>query len=512
MITRRSLLGAGAGALAVTGLRATTGQAATDRAAHYGGVPWRRLSARLAGRVVRPGDAAYATAKDLYDQQFDAISPQAVAYCVNPADVARCLEFAQHHRLPFAVRSGGHSLGGYSTTDGLVVDVSSLNSVSLDGGLLTVGPGAQGVDVTTALAPHGLGVVGGYHPSVGVGGFYTGGGLGLLTRSLGMGCDRITSARVVLADGSLVTASPTRHSDLYWAIRGGGGGNFGVVTSYTMQPAPVSQIAVADLAWNWQDAAAMLDGYARWLVDAPRTLNGGVFIELPDAAPGNTPVPSVFMACTTGDTALLNGEVARLLSLTGAAPVQRSPAAAVPYQALMMNFYGCGSMSPDRCHRADTAPGGELPRPSLYLLRSRLFRSVPGESLWRDVVAVLDRNRAAGQSRAVELVPFGGAVGDLGRTDTAFVHRDALFSVSYLAGIQSPAAADAAGRAAAHAYVDEGFGVLDPHSSGETYQNFIDAKLTGWAEAYYAENYPRLVRIKRRYDPHGAFRFAQGIA
>jgi FAD/FMN-containing dehydrogenase len=507
VISRRSLIGAGAGALAVPALKPRAGWAP-----HHGGLPWNRLNARLGGRVVRPGDAAYATAKDLYDQQFDRILPQAVAYCAGPSDVARCLEFAQVHRLPFAVRSGGHSLGGYSTTPGLVVDVSSLNSISVGDGTVTVGPGAQGVDVTTALAPHGLGLVGGYHPSVGVGGFYTGGGLGLLTRSLGMGCDRITSAQVVLADGSVVTASPTRHRDLYWAIRGGGGGNFGVVTSYTMRPAPVSQIAVSNLAWRWEDAPAMLDGYARWLVDAPRTLNGGIFVALPDAAPGVTAIPTAFVASTTGDVAELNSEVARLLALVGAAPVQQSPAAVVPYQALMMNFYGCGSMNPAQCHRTDTSQGGELPRPHLYLLRSRLFRHVPPASMWQDVVEVLERHRAAGQSRTIELVPFGGAVGDLGRTDTAFVHRDTLFSVAYLADIESPDGASAAGQQAAHDYVDDGFAVLDAHSCGESYQNFIDPKLHDWARSYYAENYPRLVRVKAKYDPDGAFRFGQSIA
>jgi FAD/FMN-containing dehydrogenase len=414
--------------------------------------------------------------------------------------------------VPFAVRSGGHSLGGYSATPGLVIDVSSFNSISLDDGSVTIGPGAQGVDVTAALAPHGLGVVGGYHPSVGVGGFYTGGGVGLLTRALGMGCDRITSARVVLADGSLVTASPTRHSDLYWAIRGGGGGNFGVVTSYTMTPAPVSPVGVVNLAWDWSDAAAMLDGYARWLVDAPRTVNGGIFIELADAAEGNVPVPAAFVASTTGNVGELGSEVARLLSLTGAAPVQQTPAAVVPYEPLMMNFYGCGSVTAEQCHRADTTPGGVLPRPYLYLLRSRMFREAPPARLWQDVVAVLDRNRRAGQSHRIELVPFGGAAGDLGRTETAYVHRDALFSISYLAGIDTAAAADAPGRDAAHGFVDEGFAVLDPYSSGETYQNFIDPKLTDWARSYYGENYRRLVRVKAKYDPDGAFSFAQSIA
>ncbi|HEY5837076.1 FAD-binding oxidoreductase [Streptomyces sp.] len=503
MISRRSLLGVGAGALALTGFKAPTTWADS-------GVPWSRLAARMQGHLVLPRDADYTTAKHLYDQQFDVIDPQALAYCVSASDVATSLTFAQSHRLPFAVRSGGHSLGGFSTTTGLIIDVSALNSISVGNGTVTVGPGAQGVDVANALAPYGLAVVGGYHSSVAAGGFYQGGGTGLLTRALGMGCDRITSARVVLADGTAVTASPTQKSDLYWAVRGGGGGNFGVVTSYTMAPAVISQIAVINLAWSWDRAAALLDSYARWSVDAPRTLNGGVSIRLADAAVGNTPVPFAFVA-STGSTAELESEVARLVSLTGA-PVQQSPTAVMPYRDLMMNFYGCATNTVAQCHRADTHPGGVLTRSGLYLLRSRLFTTLPPLSMWQDVVALLDTQRVAGQAHAVELVPFGGAVSDLARTDTAFVHRDALFSVNYLADIGSTTAADPAGKAAAHQFVDDGFAVIDPLSAGETNQNFIDPKLTDWAQSYYAENYTRLVQIKAKYDPNGAFGFAQSVA
>ena len=503
MISRRSLFGAGAGALALPGVRITTG-----RTRH--GVAWRQLDARLHGRLVLPGDADYPTAKQLNDQRFDAVSPAAVAYCAGASDVARSLEFAQRHHIPFRVRSGGHSLAGFSTTTGLVIDVGGLNSITVGDGEVTIGPGAQGVDVTDALTPHGLALVGGYHPSVASGGFFQGGGLGLLTRSLGMGCDRIASARVVLADGSVVTASPTRHRDLYWAIRGGGGGNFGVVTSYTLTPAPAPQIALTNLVWTYDRTADMLDGYARWLVDAPRTLTGGIFISLNDAGPGNTPVPAAFVASTAGP-AELESEVARLVSLTGA-PIVRTPTAVVPYQPLLMNFYGCSTSTVAQCHRADNHPGGAIPRPAAYLLRSRLFTAPPSLSTWQDVAAVLETHRAAGQARTIELVPFGGAVGDLSRTDTAFVHRDALFTVSYLVDIESPAAADPAGQAAAHAFVDAGFAVLDPASAGETYQNFIDTKLPDWAHSYYAENYRRLVRVKAEYDPGHAFRFAQGVA
>jgi FAD/FMN-containing dehydrogenase len=506
VISRRSILGAGAGAgaLALAGTTASTAWA-------FGGVPWCHLAAQLSGHLVLPGDTEYATAKNLYDQQFDTVSPRAVAYCASASDVSRSLVFAQRHHIPFAVRSGGHSLAGFSTSTGLVIDVSLLNSVSVGDGTVTIGSGAQGVDVTNALAPQGLAVVGGYHSTVAVGGFYQGGGYGLLSRTQGMGCDRLTSAEVVLAGGAVVTASPTQYRDLFWAIRGGGGGNFGVVTSFTMTPTVLPQIAVTNVVWSWDNAATVLDGYARWLVDAPRTVTGGLVVQLEDAAAGSTPLTYAFVASTSGNTTELESEVARLTSLTGA-PVQQTPTAVVPLPGLLMNFYGCATGTPTQCHRADNHPGGTIPRPHLYLLRSRMFNSLPSLGMWQDVVRVFDARRAAGQTQAVELLPFGGAVGDLSRTDTAFVHRDALFSVSFRADISSEAADTPAGRVAAHGFVDDGFAVLDPRSAGETYQNFVDAKLTDWAHSYYGENLARLVRIKSKYDPSGAFRFAQSVA
>ena len=502
MISRRTVLGAGAGAVALTGLGSTPGFAG-------GGLPWSQLRTHLQGQLVLPTDPGYTVAKQLDLQQFDAVHPQAVAYCAGSADVALSLKFAQDNHLPFAVRSGGHSGGGYSTSTGLVIDVSRLNSISLNGTKVRVGTGVQGVDAINALAPHGLAIPGGYCPTVAVGGYYQGGGIGLLTRAAGIGSDRITAATVVLANGQTVTASATQNRDLYWAVRGGGGGNFGVVTSYDISTAAVAQVGLVNLVWDWTKAADMLAGYARWVVDAPRTIGGGAFLQLPEAAPGVPGIPMVFVS-STGTTAELNSEVARLISLTGA-PVQQTPAAVLPYQAAMMNFYRCAADNVAGCHRADTTPGGLLTRPVFGLQRSRMFNRLPSRSVWDNAAALFETLRVPGQAHIMEVLPLGGAVKDLCRTDTAFVHRDALFTVNFLTDIETAAAADQPGRAAGQQFVDDGFDIVDPQSAGETYQNFIDPELTDWRQSYYAENFPRLALTKLKYDPHGAFKFAQSI-
>jgi FAD/FMN-containing dehydrogenase len=500
MISRRSFLGAGAGALAVSALRAGPVLASS-------GTPWAQLRQRLQGQLVLPSDPTYATAKQLDLLQFDVINPKAIAYCASPADVALCLKFAQYNGVCIAARSGGHSLGGYSTTQGLVIDVSRLNSVTAVNGTVSLGPGAESVDMVNALAPSGLALSTGYCPTVAAGGYLQGGGLGPLTRNVGVATDHVTAAQVVLANGQVVTASPGQNSDLYWAIRGGGGGNFGIVTSYAVIPTALSQLGVVSLSWSYDSTVDMLDGYAQWLADAPRTIGGAANVALPDAAPGNTPAPTVLML-SSGTTAELDGEVGRLISLTGAPTSQAR--SVVPYPALMMGIYGCAAYTVAQCHLTGAGSQGVLPRSTFGLQRSRYMREPVPRSGWEQAVATFDAGRLTGQTHILEVIALGGAANDLARSDTAYVHRDSLFITSYLAGINTePVSSTAA--AVAQQWVNAGFAAIDPYSNGETYQNFIDPALGDWQRSYYAENYPRLVSVKEKYDPAGVFTFAQSV-
>lgn len=503
MISRRSFLaGAGGAALAAVALpRSAHAQTAS-------GVNWNQLSDHLRGRLVLPSDADYPTAMQLYLAQFDGTQPQAVAYCASADDVALCLGFAQDNALRIAARSGGHSAGGYSTTPGLVIDVSGLNSVALGGGTATIGPGAELVDITNTLAPAGLAISGGYCPTVAAGGFLQGGGLGLFTRSMGVASDKVTQAQVVLADGRIVTASPQQHSDLYWALRGGGGGNFGVVTSYTFVPSPLTDIAVGELYWPYDQALDFLDGWTRWLADAPPTIGGGSRIMLPNAAPGNVPVVALILGCV--DPSGFGTEIDRLVSMIGHAPSSQQILTA-PYQPIMMNLYGCTDLTVAECHLVNSAfPGAEVPRSALGLERGRMFSGAMPREGWSQALSVLDTERLAGQTHELQVSALGGAANTPSRTATAYVHRDTLFMVNFLASnVTGPVSDEDV--ATAGRFVDAGFAVIDPYSNGETYQNFIDPSLPDWERSYYAENYPRLTRVKHRYDPHNVFRFAQSV-
>ena len=503
-ISRRGFLGVGSAALGLSLLG--PGAVLGEKSVLTGtGVPWGQLQAKLQGTLVLPSDVAYATAKELDLLQFSSINPQAIAYCANPADVALCLSFAQHNDVPIATRSGGHSLGGYSTTRGLVIDVSRLNSITVAGGAVTIGAGAENVDVLNALAPSGLALVGGACPTVAAGGFIQGGGIGFLSPSLGMACDSLTSAQVVLASGQVVTASAQQHSDLYWALRGGGGGNFGVVTSFTLTPSPVINVIASTLVFGYGQAQDMLAGYTQWLIGAPRTIGGAAVITLADSAPGSTPVPTIILV-SVGTSSELATETSRLLALTGS-PVSQGTST-LPYQAFMMGLYGCSSLTVGECH---LSPMGQLPRAAFGVERSRMFDGPIADSGWARALAAFDGGRVAGETHELQVLPAGGAISDLSRSATAYVHRTSQYMVVYSASVAG-ASATPAQQAGGRQWASKGFAAIDPYSNGETYQNFIDPALAGWQLAYYAENYPRLVAVKTAYDPDRVFRFAQSIA
>ncbi|MFE2964772.1 FAD-dependent oxidoreductase [Streptomyces sp. NPDC059340] len=501
MITRRALIGAGTAAVGLAVLPNSPVSAGSS-------APWSTLAGKLQGQLVLPTDSGYGVAKQLELGQFDSVNPQAVAYCVSSSDVSVALRFAQDNALPSAVRSGGHSFGGYSTTPGLIIDVSRLNAITVGSGTVDIGPGAKNVEILNALAPHALVVSEGGCPTVSAGGFLQGGGFGFLTRPTGMACDAITSAEVVLADGCVVTASPTSHPDLFWAIRGGGGGNFGVVTRFTVTPHEGDQMAISNLIFPYDRAADVLHGVGQWLVDAPRTIGGGAYLVQADAAPGTVPALNVFLA-SRGTPAELASEAARLLSLTGAVTARQD--AVMTYQQVMMMIFGCSVLTQDQCQRAGKSPSGVLTRPAFGLERTRLGSAPYAQSDWANVVTAFDADRKAGQARYLDFHFFGGAANDPARTDTAYVHRDSLFSVNYRVLINDPAQVTAETKAVATSWVDHGFDTIDPLSNGETYQNWMDAKLPNWRQSYYAENYARLKVVKAKYDPYRYFKFAQGI-
>ncbi|WP_406863258.1 FAD-binding oxidoreductase [Streptomyces sp. HUAS MG47] len=506
MLSRRTVVRAGA---AVGAFGALAGGVVPVAGAVTAGVPWGRLRGRLGGELVLPGDPGYEVAKQLQMARYDVVRPQGVAYCASAGDVASCLRFAQDHGVPVAVRSGGHSQAGYSTSSGLVVDVSRISAVRPAGSTVRIGAGAQGVDIVNALDPYGLQVASGTCPTVAIGGWLQGGGFGLAARKFGMGADRLVSARVVLADGTSVRASAHERPDLYWALRGGGGGNFGVVTEYEVAPVRIPSLSLYNLGFDGADAVDVVLAWQEWVRQAPRELSAELFLLLPEDSPAGT-LPTVvlsggFIGAQAGCDRLLD----ELVKGLGRRPVSRE-VVELPFRQAMMKVFGCADSSVEACHRVGYSPHARLPREQYASYRNVFFARTWNRATAEAAVGALTREPVPGQFRFLGLFAYGGRVGDLAPSDTAFVHRDTLFEAGYQVGLPVPDPSREQ-REQAQAWVDRGYATLLPSSTRRSYQNYMDPALADWREAYYGRNYPRLRAVKRAVDPHGFFRFAQSV-
>jgi FAD/FMN-containing dehydrogenase len=450
----------------------------------------RALARDVRGPLLVRGARGYGAVAHGYNERYDGLRPRAVLLARDARDVQAAVRWAAQHHVPIAARSGGHSYAGYSTVDGgLVVDLRRLRTIGLErhNTRAVIDAGAQLGDVYGRLAAHGVTVPAGSCPSVGVGGLALGGGMGLAGRALGLTCDRITALRIVTADGQLLEATAREHPDLFWACRGGGGGNFGIVTSFTLRTAPVDRAAYFTISWPWSQASAAVAAWQELLGGAPNAL---------------TSVLSLSTGPRVSAAGQFMGSEARLRDLVR--PLTRVAGATLStgtsgYADLQRRWAGCAHVSARACHTRGTRPGGTLAR-ARFAAGSDYVRR-PLSSAGR-VAAIAAIGRRSGGSGSLLLDSYGGAINAVAPDATAFVHRDALFSIQYLAyGPTGPGAA----------WVRSARAGLAPHVSGEAYQNYIDPDVAGWPRAYYGSNLERLRAVKQRVDPHRVFDFPRAI-
>ncbi|TMQ92446.1 FAD-binding oxidoreductase [Actinomadura soli] len=457
-----------------------------------GPADWNALERGLDGTLIRPSDASYAQARRLHIPRFDGIEPAGIAYCETPQDVSECIAFATLQRIPVSVRCGGHSYAGWSTGTGLVVDVSPMDTVKRDGGNAIVGAGTRLIDLYAGLADHGVSVPAGSCPTVGVAGLTLGGGIGVTSRAYGLSCDVLASVQVVTADGRILTCDGERNPDLFWACRGGGGGNFGAVVSFTFRTHEIAEVTPFSVRWAWADAAAVIRGWQRWAPAAPDEVWTSLHL---DTQPGQgTPSIEVIGVALADATGPMNA----LTAATGADPVS-STAQSRPYLDAMKFMGGCAGQTLEQCHAQGTLPGqrpgGGFPRTD-YAGKSHIAYKPLTEAAINALLDRFDKGNDV-QNRSVLMDAMGGAIGRIGPGDTAFPHRKGLFSVQYLAP-------DNAWLRATHA-------AMEPSMGGTAYVNYIDPDLKGWATAYYGPNLDRLRRTKAAHDPGRLFRFPQAL-
>lgn len=441
------------------------------------------LNAVLRGDVIAPGDESYAEARSLWNGMIDR-RPLAIARCQGSADVVATLDVARRHDIPVSVRSGGHGVAGRALRDGgIVIDLAALDGVQVDAKrrVARVGPGATWHEVDAETQAFGLATTGGVHSGTGVGGLALGGGLGYLARSYGMTVDNIRSIDVVLADGRLVTASASEHPDLYWASRGGGG-NFGIVTSFELELHEVGpEVATAQAYFPMEHAGSALRAYRDFMAGAPDEVACyALVVNVPpiDAFPveRHGTVAVALVACHSGSTEAGAEALAPLTEIDGSFLAFVAPMA----YADLQSAFDAGS------------PDG-----ARYYWKAQLLDDLPDATI--DAVVEL-ATPMPGPFSMVFVEPMGGAISRVPADATAFPHRSARFSLGVAAGWTAAADDERAVEWARRLHA-----AVAPDSNGGVYGNYLDGDEDDRVDAAYRANLERLQRVKAIYDPDNVF-------
>jgi FAD/FMN-containing dehydrogenase len=448
------------------------------------------LTGQIRGDVITQSHPGYDEARKVYNGMIDK-RPAIVVRCANVADVIAGVNFAREHGLLLAVRGGGHNGAGLCTVDnGLVIDLSRMNGVRVDPASRTarVEGGAQLADLHHATHPFGLATPSGIVSTTGVGGITLGGGLGHLTRQLGLAIDNLLEADVVLADGGFVTASESQHADLFWALRGGGG-NFGVVTSFVFRLHPVDIVYAGPMLWPLDKSGEVLRWYRSFITQAPDDLNGFfAFLTVPPAPPFPDELQNQKMCgvvwCYSGDRP--DEVFAPIRAQFG--PPALDWVSHVSHQALQSMF--------DPFY-----PPGEQ-----WYWKADFVNEIPDEAV--EIHLKYGAQLPTWKS-TMHLYPIDGAAGRVPKEATAWNYRDAKWGM-VMAGISPDPADNAHMIEWARSYWRE----LHPYSAGGAYVNMMmDASDEGHGRvrASYGDHFERLREIKRKYDPDNLFRVNQNI-
>jgi hypothetical protein len=446
------------------------------------------LRMQLSGDLLQAGDDGYEAARHVFNAMIDR-RPALIVRCSGKDDVIKAVNFARDNHMEVAVRGGGHNVAGYGTCDGgMVIDLSGMQAISIDPDERTalVEGGCTWGELDRAAYPFGLATPGGLISTTGVGGLTLGGGFGHLTRKYGLTIDNLLEVELVLADGSLVRANSEQNNDLFWAVRGGGG-NFGVVTSFRFRLHPVSQVYGGPMLWPVEQAVEVMSFYRDFLAQAEDELSGFFVFQV---VPPHPPFP----------------EHLQLKNVCGVVWCHTGPANAA--EAVFQTF------------REQLKPAVDFTRPLPYpdLQRMADPSAPPGlQHYWRadlfnelsDEAIHLHAKYGAKLPTALStthIYPLSGAVQRSSAESTAFSYRDARW-VEVIIGADP----DPANNEKTIPWVKDYWLALHPHSAGGAYVNFLMDEGKDRIRATYRENYPRLAAIKGKYDPDNFFHINQNI-
>jgi FAD/FMN-containing dehydrogenase len=491
-------LGAGIGLQRSPGMPARA-QSATPVGATPVSSALEDLRSRLNGTLMLPDDSGYTTASAPANGRYGDIRPAAVARCADEADVVTCINWCNENGVPPVGRGGGHSYAGFSTTNGLLIDLRRLNTVQVDkrNETVTCGGAALNNDFFIATENGPLFLPGGTCLGVGIGGLTLGGGIGYNTHWAGLTADHLTASRIVTAAGDVLDLDASTNDDLFWACRGGAGGSFGINTSFTFNLLRVPEHTIAWYRFDWRgaDAAAeVLSAFQQMLTTAPAALNAVAMAEVEEIGAGG-PREAIHVMSRgqyIGSMGELQEIIEPLLKIAGSTQQTLTE----------MPFWGVQRMiatpEPESHSFGDISRFAKEPLPDDVIAKMvGLLADCPSRSA--------DANGSIWSLGWVG----GDVVGSFGRTDTAYVHRDAL--TLWRPTTVWPDDASASVGDGLNAWTDQVIAAMQPYTPDESYQNFPNRAIQNAQQQYYAENLDRLIDIKTTYDPGNLFNNPQSV-
>lgn len=475
---------------------------------------------KVDGRVIVPTDADYGEARENYNARFSS-QPAYIIFCENENDVSESIKWARKNGLPVSIRSGGHSYEGFSVIDaGVVIDLSKMDDIKISANKKTVvvQSGVTLMPLYEKLWESRLVVPAGSCASVGIGGSTLGGGFGLLARSMGLTCDNLVALKMVDADGKAIEANDHTNSDLLWACKGGGGGNFGAVTEFTFKTHPINNVTVFRVKWKWDDMAGVIRAWQKWAPNVDDRITS--VLTMTSKKSNRVSCVGVFLGGQV--------EVRKLIAplLAGAVPISVTVNTS-PFIDAVNRFSGLPkkpAAKPSRSANAkqsSVAPKAMATRvtpptkPTPDMVHAHIHPRFKNTSdyvsreLDDDAIKIIVEhlNNSPLDSSCLQFDSYGGNLAKVAVKDSAFCHRgDTKFCMHYQANWRSAAQDERNIK-----WINDFKQAMKPHVSGFAYVNYCDRDIEDWPKSYYGENLARLVEVKKKYDPDNFFNFAQSI-
>ncbi|WP_020393270.1 FAD-binding oxidoreductase [Kribbella catacumbae] len=455
----------------------------------------------LDGESFGPDSPGYDAIRRPANLVYQEVRPRLVVRCRSVSAVVSAMAYAKAAGDRIVPRGGGHCFAGRSSTDGIVLDLSGLDNISVAAdGVATIGAGARLGEVYAALHTYGRTLPAGCGPTVGIAGLTLGGGIGLLGRVYGLTCDRLIGVQVVLADGSVVDCDDEHEPELFWALRGAGGGQFGVVTVLRYATVPEPTTTRIEAHWSGPAVEDLVAAWQAWAPDAPDELT----VNLNLLSEPGAPVQATLFGASTLDEATTREVLRDLIDQAGVAPTTRSG----DDQSDDPSDDQGGDQSDDLgaielrgglpYHQLKDTFADPRDTPARVLrIRSEFFSDPMASSTLASLLTQLAEPRTE-YRRELTFTAMAGAYNRVAENATAFAHRSERFLLEHLAEAADP-------------WVDASWATAHADGSGHVYPNFPDPALDDWAAAYHAGNHPRLIAVKNAYDPHRFFDFPQAL-